>query len=272
METDANERSWGVETDAAIDQKEAPAFVPMDEIGDEARSANNDIKTLPPNITSKLNFEQAMPKKAEAESADIETLPSTVDGDEDIISVNELKVKHKTWDVVLRREQRGQVVGLILEKATDALCLKSYPETGLAEKWNGDHPYLAMRPADILESVNGISGTGPEVVQELRSSPELHIRMKRLLMFSAHVPVPAGGKLALDFVVNCNGHLEVAQVLEGAVSTYNTSCRAGHEILKGDIVVACNGLVFSNSPQALLDYLSTLLGNLVLWIKRTDTD
>lgn len=264
---DGDENPWPMDADGAINPRGRPVFMPVAATGDEGTANAIKIVDAPANgRMPKLDVPRS--HGAEAECMHSDTLPSTIERDEDIHSECELTMKDKTWLITLRRQQLDQVVGVVLDKASDALCVRQHPDKGLALDWNRRNPSLALRPADILEAVNGATGTGPQVVKELRNSRQLRIKVKRLLMFPTRVYVGVGEKLAVDFTMNSRGQLEVSRVREGAVMQHNKCCKAGNEILGGDIVVACEGFE-APTPEALRDHLTNVLGNPVLWIKRT---
>lgn len=141
------------------------------------------------------------------------------------------------WEVVVKRTRTDRALGLGLFSAGNELLVESIG-LGMLEKWNLAHPDFEVRRGAVILAVNGESGNPKTLFEKLQNDAVVHLKLKRVP--NLEVTIEKRGKLGLEV---SNITLEVLQVKDdGAIDLHNRTCKPGHQMVPGDLIVGVNGI------------------------------
>lgn len=173
----------------------------------------------------------------------------------------------KIWSIDCTKDYQDEGLGLdIMIDRNYALTVSAHPtKPGAILRWNQSHPDQAVAAGDIIESVNGAVGKS-KILEAMRNSSELSLRMRRVIRCEVVVPCTSEGNLGLELRESGDALL-VERILDDCdVKKANSRCLAGKQIAVGNLILKVNGV--GGDAEDLVNRLQNATGDVFISIYR----
>lgn len=140
------------------------------------------------------------------------------------------------FTIKLTKEAPDAQLGCRLLKSDDGEQLVVLAATGKPmDDWHKNNPTKTVLPGDQIISVSGTSGGVQSLIDAMKKSQELDIKLKRQLQVAVEVTKGETFGMTLD------DNNKVTKIIEGPVKKFNINAKPTEQIFVGDQFCGVNG-------------------------------